>query len=114
MGRFEVDTHVPGVAFVALAGEHELYGATKLQEEVDALIAAGRSIVIDLSETVFVDSTIVGVLLKARQLAASKGVEYRIVLSEGTGEPVRRMFALTGLDDLLPIVERDDALPPLH
>ena len=112
MDRFNVDTRVPGVALVALTGEHELYGAPKLQEQIDSLITHGLSIVIDLTEAVFLDSSIVGVLLNAQQFAAGNGVDYKIVLSASTGEPVRRMFEITGLEQILPIVERDAALPP--
>jgi anti-sigma B factor antagonist len=107
MDRVSVDTRVPGVALVALAGEHELYGALKLQEQIDALIAEGVSIVIDLTETTFLDSSIVGVLLEAQKLAAASHVDYNVVVSKSTGEPVRRMFEITGLSDILPLVERD-------
>ena len=99
------------MAFVVLGGEHELYDAVKLQERVEALIAEGLSIVIDLTETVFLDSSIVGVLLNAQKLAASTCVDYAVVLSQATGEPVRRMFQIAGLTEILPIVERDAALP---
>ena len=46
--RVSLDTRVPGVALVTLTGEHDLYGAQKLRERVDALIAEGLSVVIDL------------------------------------------------------------------
>jgi anti-sigma B factor antagonist len=111
MDRVSLDTRVPGVALVALAGEHELYGAFKLQEQIDALIAEGRSIVIDLTDAAFLDSSIVSVLLREKQLAASSGVDYTVVLGNSTGQPVRRMFEITGLSGILPIVERDAALP---
>jgi anti-anti-sigma factor len=111
MNRVSLDTRVPGVALIALAGEHELYGAVKLQEQIDALIAEGLSIVIDLTQAVFLDSSIVGVLLRAQKLAASSGVDYTVVLSKSPGQPLRRMFEITGLSGILPIVERDAALP---
>lgn len=110
MDTVSLDTRVPGVALVALAGEHELYGALKLQEQIDALIGDGVSIVIDLTETVFLDSSIVGVLLRAQKLAAESHVDYKVVLGKSTGEPVRRMFQITGLSDILPLIERD-AMP---
>jgi anti-anti-sigma factor len=111
VGRFNVDTRVPGVALVSMTGEHELYGEAKLQEELDSLIAAGLTVVVDLTEAVFLDSSIVGVLLKAQKHAAAKGVDYKVVLAKSTGEPVRRMFEITGLHRILPIVERDVAVP---
>jgi anti-anti-sigma factor len=110
MDRVSVDTRVPGVALVALAGEHELDGASKLQEQIDALIAEGVSIVIDLTETVFLDSSIVGVLLGAQKFAAGSLVDYTVVLGKSTGQSVRRMFEITGLSEILPLVERDDTL----
>jgi anti-anti-sigma factor len=111
MGGFSVDTRVPGVAFVALTGEHELYEAGKLQDQIDSLIGEGLAIVIDLSDAIFVDSSIVGVLLTAQKHTSSTGLDYKIVLSKSTGEPVRRMFDITGLREVLPIIERDAALP---
>ena len=99
------------MALVSLIGEHELYGAPQLQERIDSLIAEHLSIVIDLTDTVFIDSSIVGVLLKEQKAAASSGVDYTIVLSKSTGEPVRRMFEITGLSEILRIVERDADLP---
>lgn len=114
MSRFEVDTRVPGVALVAMPGEHDLYGAHDLQERLDSLVAAGLSLVIDLTEAVFLDSSIVGVLLETRKHASASGVDYQVVLSASTGEPVRRMFEMTGLERILPIVERDAAPPRLH
>jgi anti-sigma B factor antagonist len=111
MERVSLDTRVPGTALVSLSGEQELYGAPKLQEQIDSLIADGLSIVIDLTDAVFLDSSIVSVLLKSRKYADSSGVEYTVVLGATTGEPVRRMFEITGLAKVLPIVERDGALP---
>ena len=109
--RLSLDTRVPGVALVTLTGEHDLYGAQKLQERLETSISEGLAVVIDLTEAVFVDSTVVGVLLKAQKVAAAAELDYRVVMSESTGEPVRRMFEITGLTQILPIVERDSALP---
>jgi anti-sigma B factor antagonist len=109
MERVSVDLRVPGVALVSLSGEHELYDALKPRERITALLDGGRSIVVDLTETVFVDSTIVGVLLEAKRLAAERGADYSVVLGETTGKAVRRMFEMTGLVGILPVVERDEA-----
>ena len=110
MDRVSVDVRVPGVALVSLSGEHELYGAAKLEERIDTLMAEGLSIVIHLTDAEFLDSSIVGVLLKSQKFATSSGLDYTVVLGTSTGEPVRRMFDITGLSRILPIVERDEAL----
>ena len=107
MERVSVDLRVPGIALVSLNGEHELYDALKLRERFRALFDEGLSVVVDLTETVFVDSSIVGVLLDAKELAAERGADYSVVRGETTGESVRRMFDITGLGGILPVVERD-------
>jgi anti-anti-sigma factor len=111
MGRFSIDTRLSGVALVSLVGEHELYDAPKLDDRLGSLIAERLSIVIDLTEADFLDSSIVGILLHTQKLTGLAGVDYNVVLGDSTGESVRRMFEITRLADVLPIVERDAALP---
>jgi hypothetical protein len=64
--------------------EHELYDAVKLREQFTSLLDSGRSIVV-------------------------RGLEYSVVLGKTTGEPVRRMFEMTGLGAIVPVVERDES-----
>jgi anti-sigma B factor antagonist len=111
MDRVSLDMLGPATALVALSGEHELFGAPKLQEQIDTLIADGASIVVDLTDAVFIDSSIVSVLLRSHRFAASRGCDYTVVLGASTGDSIRRMFELTGLAGILPVVERDGALP---
>ena len=111
MGRLQFDTTEPGVAIVVLEGEHELFGAPKLQRQLEGLIGEGLSIVIDLSQAAFLDSSVVAVLLRAREAAGEAGSLFSIVLDDSTGEPVRRMFEITGLASILPVVgSRAEAL----
>ncbi len=111
MNRVFYDTSRPGVVAVVLEGEHELYGALKLREFLESSIADAVAIVIDLTRAEFIDSSVVGLLIDASKLAAEKGVEYSIVVGESTGEPVHRMFEVTGLTRLLPLVEARHASP---
>ena len=96
--RLSVDTRVPGVALVSLIGEHELYGAPKLQERIDSLIAERP---VDRhrpdGHACFSTRRSSASCSKEQKLAASSGVDYTVVLSKSTGEPVRRMFEITGL-----------------
>ena len=84
-------------ATVCLRGEHEAYTADKLTRQLTALIDEGVSVTIDLRETAFIDSTVVGVLLSARQRAEERGVTFALVLGDDTGWPVRRILEITGL-----------------
>src|SRR5436305_4069264 len=104
MGSVVVDRSEPGVAIVMLEGEHELYGALKLQRQVRALIDEGVSLVIDLAHATFLDSSIVSVLLQTRREAREARTGFSIIVSDATGEPVRRMFEITGIGSILPVV----------
>jgi anti-sigma B factor antagonist len=112
VGRLYFDTSEPGVAIVVLEGEHELFSAPKLQRQLEVLIGEGLSLVVDLASATFLDSSVVAVLLRARDSAQDAGVSFAIVVDDSTGEPVRRMFEITGLASILPVVRtRAEALP---
>jgi anti-anti-sigma factor len=80
---------------VRLADELDLYNAHLVR---DALLeAAGRNperLIVDLSEVVFVDSTVLGVLIEARSRLANKGG----FLLVAPGLETRRALAISGLD----------------
>src|SRR5207249_3765301 len=79
---------------VSLAGEHDLYTAPTVQEEVRSMIAAGaRAIVVDLTETTFFDSTMLHVLLSVRDELRDGG---RLLLV--TNDATERVFEIAGID----------------
>jgi anti-anti-sigma factor len=98
MSGIHVQMIEPNVGVVALRGEHEAFSADRLSAQLCTLQEEGCALVIDLTETTFIDSSIVSVLLRARDSARSLGVPLVIVLHEGTGWAVRRLFEMTGLD----------------
>ena len=80
---------------VSLAGEHDLYTAPKVQEALRGVIAAGaRTTVVDLTETTFLDSTMLHVLLSARNELRDGG---RLLLVTND-ETVKRVFEIAGID----------------
>jgi anti-sigma B factor antagonist len=80
---------------VSLAGEHDLYTAPKVQEELRSVIAAGaRAIVVDLTETTFLDSTMLHVLLSARNEFRDGG-RLLLVTNDAT---IKRVFEIAGVD----------------
>lgn len=80
-----------GVAVVVLGGELDLAAAPLLRARVDAA-TAGRALIIDLTETTFIDSAVLKELLRARAELAAHDV--RLVLA-GVAPPVRRLLDLT-------------------
>jgi anti-sigma B factor antagonist len=82
---------------VSLAGEHDLYTAPKVQEALRSAIAAGaKATVVDLSETTFLDSTMLQVFLSARSELRDGG---RLLLASGDAT-VKRVFEIAGIDPL--------------
>jgi anti-anti-sigma regulatory factor len=61
------------VAMVRLLGEHDLASAPAVTQMMQTLARCGESVVVDLSETVFIDSTIIYTLIEAdSNLGASR------------------------------------------
>ena len=80
---------------VSLAGEHDLYTAPKAQAALRGAIAAGATtIVVDLTETTFLDSTMLHLLLRTRNELRDGG-QLRLVTS---GSNLKRVFEVTGTD----------------
>ena len=109
---FEVSFEGPEVGgsyVVVVAGEVDLYGAPQLKDALLAAIAAGaRRIVIDMTETRFVDSTTLGVILGASKRLRSEGGEIVLVIAHPS---IRKIFEITLLDRAFQIfATRDEAL----
>ena len=88
-------------AVIALVGEHEAYTADKLAKQLSALLSEGVSVTVDLRHTIFVDSTVVGVLLAARRRADDSETSFELVLGPTTGWPVLRILEVTGVAEHL-------------
>jgi anti-anti-sigma factor len=92
-------------AVIALTGEHEAYTADKLARHVSALLTERVDVAVDLRQALFIDSTVVGVLIAANKRAQEAGLDFTIMVGDETGWPVRRLLEVTGLGTRLDIVE---------
>jgi anti-sigma B factor antagonist len=82
-----------------VGGELDLYTAPRLSSQVGEIIALGAtSLVVDLTETTFVDSTALHVLLDAKKRIRAEGGDLVVVCPS---PHVRRIFEVTGVDGLL-------------
>jgi anti-anti-sigma factor len=93
-------------ALVTLRGEHEAYSANKLARQLGALLDEGTAVAVDLRETSFVDSTLVGTLLAATRHADELSLGFVLIMGESTGWPVRRLLEVTGLETTFPLIEQ--------
>jgi anti-anti-sigma factor len=98
-----------GVAVVVVEGEHDVYTAPSLNEQLVALLDERAPFVIDLTNATFVDSSVLRVLLEAKRLAEEHGIGFAIALGEDESGPVRRVLDITGLVPVLPVHSGRDA-----
>ncbi|SDL12536.1 STAS domain-containing protein [Streptomyces indicus] len=111
-----------GWAVIQVSGEMDLVTSPVLRQRVHDAVADGRhSVVLDLSEVLFCDSSGVGVLIAARRLLRSCQGRLRLILpARGAedGSHVNRVLAALGvrrLFDVYPdaVSASDDAAQPL-
>ena len=99
---------------LAVRGEIDLFTAPELKQVLAESIEAGRvRIVVDLTDTTFLDSTALGVLIGAVKRLRSRDGALAIV---NVDENIAKTFEITGLDQIFTIVstreEAVDAVDP--
>jgi anti-anti-sigma factor len=83
------------IAVARLLGEHDLASAAEVRESVTALGADRAGVVVDVSETEFVDVAVLRALLDAEAELKARGG--RLVLALGTACVVERLLELTNV-----------------
>ena len=96
-------------AIVAVAGDADLYSAPELRDRLTSLLDEGvRYVAVDLSETTFVDSMTLGVLLGAVKRLRTSGGRLEVIVPR---PDIRRIFEITMLDRVFDLhATRDQAL----
>lgn len=115
---FEVaDEELNGVRVIAVNGELDLNTAPQLEERMEAALAAGGGLLIDLSGCEFIDSTGIGLIVRAWQRLDADldgDGEGRFALC-GLSDQVRRLLEITGLESSIQTYRgRDEALGELR
>lgn len=97
-------------AIVSVAGEVDAFVAPELERALSAT-ESRPFVVIDLARVSFLDSTALGVVVRATRALDELETAVRVILPRGTA---RRIFEITTLDRVLPIVgSREEALADL-
>jgi anti-sigma B factor antagonist len=93
---------------IQLRGESDAYTAPKIRSDLASALGTAAPLVVDLSQATFIDSTIVGVILEG--LAQYEKLErpLLLLLPDESAPEVHRLFELTGLTSLLPVVRSWD------
>jgi anti-sigma B factor antagonist len=106
-----VDNADAGVSVVAVHGEHDVYTAPSLREQLSALVEDGTPVVVDLTPATFIDSSILGVLLGGLRRAREHDSGFALVIGDESEPTVRRIFEVTGLFPVFPVFSsRDEAM----
>lgn len=94
-----------GTHTIAVEGEVDVDVAEDLEAELLRVEASDATvIVLDLAAVEFADSSALRVVLAAADRAAEHPVADRLRVVRGSG-PVRRLFALTGTEDIVPFAD---------
>lgn len=109
--NFEIKTEPVGADayLIALSGEVDLYTAPEFKQQLLDVIGKGaKSVVVDFSDTTFIDSTTLGVLVGGVKRLRPAGGQLTLVCSDRN---IAKIFEITGLNRVFKILEtRDEAL----
>jgi anti-sigma B factor antagonist len=102
------ETSDEGIHHIFVRGELDLGTAPRLSEELSAAQSAGGgSILIDLSDCSFIDSSGLALIIKSwRELEGEAG-EGKLVLC-CAGAQVQRLLRITGTDAAIPVYDSPD------
>ncbi len=89
------------VPVVAVTGEVDVYSAPALKDSLTGLLKGGaHSVVVDLTDVAFLDSTGLGALVEARAATSDAGGALPLVCTQ---ERILKLFKITGLDGVFAI-----------
>jgi|SRR5690349_957086 anti-sigma B factor antagonist len=112
--NFDIKTEqLSGDAYViSLSGEVDLYTAPEFKQQLLEVVSQGaKDVIVDFSNTTFIDSTTLGVLVGGvKRLRANDG-QLALVCSDRN---ITKIFEITGLDRVFAIYgTRDEAVSKL-
>jgi anti-sigma B factor antagonist len=107
-----IEADLDGAPGVTMRGEIDIEAVQEVELALDAAIRDSTgAFVMDLCDVEFFDSSGLRLLLHARALLAREDRQLAVVCPPG---PVRRLFAVAGIEELLILFEsRDDAAAAL-
>jgi anti-anti-sigma factor len=104
-----------GVRIISVRGELDLSTAPDLEGPLDQALESGEgSVLIDLSQCEFIDSTGIALIVRAWQRLDS-GENGRALVICSQNDQVRRVLEITGLELSIPVrTTRDEALAAIR
>ena len=103
--NFDINTEELGDSnyVISLAGEVDLYTAPEFKQQLLEVIGQGaQEVVVDFSDTTFIDSTTLGVLVGGVKRLRPDGGRLALVCNDRN---ITKIFEITGLNKVFPIYE---------
>lgn len=114
---FEVNVEAAenGIQTISVRGELDLSTAPQLEGPLDQALEGGEgSVLIDLSQCEFIDSTGIALIVRAWQRLDS-GENGRALVICSQNDQVRRVLEITGLELSIPVhLTRDEAIAAIN
>jgi anti-sigma B factor antagonist len=101
--NFDIQTEkvTDDVYVIALTGEIDLYTAPEFKQQLLDIVGQGaKAVVVDLTDTTFIDSTTLGVLVGGVKRLRPNGGQLSIVSSDRN---ITKIFEITGLNRVFPL-----------
>jgi anti-sigma B factor antagonist len=99
--------HKANRVVLSLDGELDMANAPRLQQAIDCEDVNAKTVVLDLQQLTFLDSTGLRVILAARERCQERGQKFAITRGS---EQVQRLLSVTGVASHLRTLARPDEL----
>jgi anti-sigma B factor antagonist len=98
---------------ISLTGEVDLYTAPEFKQQlIEVIEQGGKDVIVDFSNTTFIDSTTLGVLVGGVKRLRTNDGRLSLVCSDRN---ITKIFEITGLDKVFEIhATRDEAVSSLE
>jgi anti-sigma B factor antagonist len=103
-----VDASAVPFAVITLTGESDAFVAPRIRSDLATALGGDSPLVVDLTQATFIDSTVVGVLLEGLADCERQERPLLLLLPDDAAPEVHRLFEITGLNALLPVVRSWD------
>ena len=95
-----VRSEADDIVSLYLRGEFDAFNAPEITDHALQALAAEKHLVLDLSDTTFIDASVIGALRTIHVAAEDRGRS--AVLQLGTAPVVERVILLTGIEQVMP------------
>jgi anti-sigma B factor antagonist len=100
--RVELNQVAPHLWLVSVHGDYDLSNSSEIEAAISTAFEAGSRVVVDLTDASFIDSSVLGCLLSAKQRA---GMQHDLSIVAAPGSMPRRILEVTNLAAHIPVYD---------